>query len=133
MRYMLDTDICIYILKRKPESVYHHLKKIQPENIVISTITYAELMHGIEKSTQKKKNLNLLNDFLTHLEILDWDTTAAEYYGQLRNTLETQGTPIGNMDLMIAAHAKSIHAKLITNNLKHFNKVPHLKVETWVS
>lgn len=132
MKIMLDTDTCIYILKKKPESVVHKLSKIPMENICISSITYAELVHGVEKSEQKRKNLDVLTHFLKHLEILDWGTDAADYYGQIRAALEEQGTPIGNMDLMIAAHACSIHAKLITNNLKHFSRVPHLKCETWV-
>lgn len=132
MKIMLDTDTCIYILKKKPENVIHKLSKIPMENICISSITYAELVHGVEKSLQKRKNLEVLTHFLKHLEILEWGQDAAQYYGQIRVVLETQGTLIGNMDLMIAAHARSIHAKLITNNLKHFSRVPHLKCETWV-
>lgn len=132
MKIMLDTDTCIYILKKKPENVIHKLSKIPMENICISSITYAELVHGVEKSLQKRKNLEVLTHFLKHLEILEWGQDAAQYYGQIRVVLETQGTLIGNMDLMIAAHARSIHAKLITNNLKHFSRVPHLKCEAWV-
>jgi tRNA(fMet)-specific endonuclease VapC len=131
MIYLLDTDICIYILKKKPETVYQRLEKIPIENIHISVVTQAELLYGAEKSTQKLKNMIVLADFFAYVSILPWTSEAASSYGHLRAALEKKGTPIGNLDLMIVAHALSYKAKLITNNQKHFEKVPHLKFETW--
>lgn len=132
MIYLLDTDICIYIINKKPATVHQRLRKISIDLIHISVITHAELLYGVEKSTHHTKNTTLLSDFLAHVSILPWTSEVATTYAQLRASLEKKGTPIGNLDMMIAAHALSLKAKLITNNQKHFEKVPHLKFETWV-
>lgn len=132
MRYMLDTNICIYIIKHKPESVYRRLMKIQPEDVCISSITYSELSYGVEKSEQKDRNRLALTLLLSNIEILEFDTAAAEEYGNIRARLEKTGTPIGSLDMLIAAHAKASGCTLVTNNLKEFSRVEGLKAENRV-
>lgn len=132
MRYMLDTNICIYIVKHKPESVYRRLMKIRPEDVCISSITYSELSYGVEKSEQKDRNRLALTLMLSNIEILEFDTAAAEEYGNIRARLEKSGTPIGSLDMLIAAHAKASGCTLVTNNLKEFSRVEGLKAENWV-
>lgn len=131
MRYMLDTNICIYIIKHKPESVYRRLMKIRPEDVCISSITYSELSYGVEKSEQKDRNRLALTLMLSNIEILEFDTAAAEEYGNIRARLEKTGTPIGSLDMLIAAHAKASGCTLVTNNLKEFSRVEGLKAENW--
>ena len=129
MRYMLDTNICIYIIKHKPESVYRRLMKIRPEDVCISSITYSELSYGVEKSEQKDRNRLALTLMLSNIEILEFDTAAAEEYGNIRARLEKTGTLIGSLDMLIAAHAKASGCTLVTNNLKEFPRVEGLKAE----
>lgn len=129
---MLDTDICSYILREKPLSVLQHFMTTDPDKLCISVITEAELRYGIARSQSKKVNRKVVEDFLDRLLILEWDSDAASSYGELRATLEAKGKPIGNMDLMIAAHALSINATIVTNNVRHFQIVPKLKVQRWV-
>lgn len=129
---MLDTDICSYVLREKPQSVLQQFIKIDPHNICISVITEAELRYGVARSQSKKINRKVVEDFLDRLLIMEWDSDAAMAYGELRATLEAKGKPIGNMDLMIAAHALSLGATVVTNNLKHFQVVPKLKVQRWL-
>ena len=132
MRYMLDTNICIYIIKHKPESVYKRLKKIRPEDVCISSITYSELSYGVEKSEQTDRNRLALTLMLSNIDILEYDAVAAEEYGDIRARLEKEGTPIGSLDMLIAAHAKASGCTLVTNNQKEFSRVEGLKVENWV-
>ncbi|MFD2532979.1 type II toxin-antitoxin system tRNA(fMet)-specific endonuclease VapC [Gracilimonas halophila] len=133
MEYMLDTNICIYIIKRKPEAVFNRFKELTPGKVGISSITLAEMQYGIGKSSKPDQNQEALNQFLLPLEILDFDTKAAIEYGKIRSALEKKGTPIGSLDTLIAAHAKSVGAILVTNNMKEFNRVPGLSTENWVS
>ena len=128
MRYMLDTNICIYIIKNKPESVIKELKRHDPKEICISAITYAELIHGVEKSMAVDKNRLALTLLLSNIEVLDFDINAANNYGKIRTYLEKQGTPIGPLDMMIAAHAQSLGYSILTNNIKEFFRVPNLGV-----
>ena len=132
MRYMLDTNICIYSIKHKPESVFRRLQEHDPSEICISSVTYAELVHGVEKSQAVEKNRLALALLLANLEILDFDTLAAEAYGKIRADLEKGGTPIGPLDMMIAGHAKSLDYCIVTNNTKEFSRVRGLKLENWV-
>lgn len=131
MRYMLDTNICIYSIKHKPEQVFLRLQEHEPEDICISSVTYAELVHGVEKSQAIEKNRLALALLLANIEILNFDANAAESYGKIRADLEKQGTPIGPLDMMIAGHAKSLGYTVVTNNTKEFNRVPGLKLENW--
>ncbi|MCH9698524.1 MAG: type II toxin-antitoxin system VapC family toxin [Gammaproteobacteria bacterium] len=130
-RYMLDTDMCSYIIKQHPVSVLLHFQKLSMEQICISIISYAELMYGVERSSSKRINRPIIENFLRHLDVVEWGIAAADQYSVIRAELESKGNPIGAMDMLISAHAKSIKAVLVTNNQKHFTKVNGLKVENW--
>lgn len=130
--YMLDTDICSYIIKQRPISVLEKFEAISVTQISISVVTYAELIYGVERSSSTKINLPIVKDFVSCLTVLPWNREAAESYGKLRAFLEQKGTPIGNMDLLIAAHALSHKRIIVTNNTRHFDKIPQLPVENWV-
>ena len=132
MMYMLDTNICIYIIKQKPKSVIDKLKKMKNANICISSITYSELLYGAEKSSNIAKNLLALTLFLSNIEILSYDESASIDYGIIRSKLEKQGKIIGPLDMLIAAHAKSLNITLVSNNLKEFERVDGLRLENWV-
>ncbi len=132
MRYMLDTNICRYVIKHKPESVFRKLKKIKPEDVCISSITYAELAYGVEKSARPERNRLALSMMLSSIEIVAFDDTAAADYGEIRASLEKGGTPIGSLDMLIAAHARSAGCTLVTNNTKEFCRVEGLKLANWV-
>ncbi len=131
MRYMLDTNICIYVIKTKPEKVFQKLQTIHPEDVCISSVTYAELVHGVEKSIAVEKNRLALSMLLANMEILDFDAVAANCYGKIRADLEKKGTPIGPLDMMIAGHAQSLGYTIVTNNVKEFSRVAALKIENW--
>lgn len=131
MRYMLDTNICIYAIKHKPEQVFICLQEHEPSEVCISSVTYAELVHGVEKSNAKEKNRVALALLLANIEIMDFDSMAAESYGRIRADLENAGTPIGPLDMLIAGHAKSLGYTLVTNNTREFERVKELKIENW--
>jgi tRNA(fMet)-specific endonuclease VapC len=131
MRYMLDTNICIYVIKHKPEKVFQKLQEVDPSDVCISFVTYAELIHGVEKSAAVDKNRLALSILLANIEILDFDVNAADGYGKIRADLEKNGTPIGPLDMMIAGHARSLDYTLVTNNVKEFKRVSGLKIENW--
>ena len=131
MTYMLDTNICIYAIKNKPEQVLRQLHAHLDDGMCISSITLAELAHGVRKSLYPDKNEEALLQFLSILDILDFDDLAAMEYGKICAYLQRQGTPIGTMDMLIAAHAKSEEMVLVTNNLREFQCVPQLKLENW--
>lgn len=132
MMYMLDTNICIYIIKHKPKSVIDRFKKLNNASIYISSITYSELLYGAEKSANVAKNLLALTMFLSNIEILPYDESASIDYGFIRAKLEKNGMTIGPLDMLIAAHAKSLNITLVSNNLKEFKRVDGLKLENWV-
>ena len=132
MRYMLDTNICIYVIKHKLVTVFQKLQNINPEDVCISSVTYAELVHGVEKSAAVEKNRLALSMLLANMEILDFDVDAADCYGKIRAALEKKGTPIGPLDMMIAAHAQSLGYTVVTNNVKEFSRVSALRIENWV-
>ena len=132
MRYMLDTNICIYLIKKKPESVLKNLNLHMDEGIAISVITLAELKHGVEASQYPEKNAIALNQFLSIVDILPFDDDAAAEYGKICATLRRQGTPIGVMDMLIAAHAKAKRLILVSNNVKEFARVEGLELKNWV-
>jgi tRNA(fMet)-specific endonuclease VapC len=129
--YMLDTDICSYIIKERPLQVLEHFKQVEMEQLCISAVTYAELIYGVEHSSSKKVNRVVIEDFVLHLTIVPWGEEAAEHYGSIRAYLQAEGKIIGSMDMMIAAHARSQKMTLVTNNDKHFKRVPKLTVENW--
>lgn len=130
MKYMLDTNICIYAMKKNMPLLQKLLAK-DPADMCISSIALSELLFGIEKSKKKESNKQILLSFLSNLTILNYDENAALEYATLRNNLENSGTPIGAMDMLIAAHALSKNLVLITNNEKEFQRVQGLKIENW--
>ena len=132
MEYILDTNICIYIIKRKPVGVFEKFKSLPMGSLGISSITLAELQYGIMKSSNPEKNREALEMFLTPLEIIDFDYNAATEYGKIRAALEQKGTPIGPLDTLIASHVKSLDLTLVTNNEKEFERVAGLKIENWI-
>ncbi len=131
--YMLDTNICIYVLKNHSDELRHKFKAIK--DICISSITYGELCFGIENgnSNLKEERWRQLDIFTQRLLIDPLDENAGKHYGSIRAQLKKDGTPIGNNDLLIAAHARSINAVLVTNNVREFNRVPNLVVENWIA
>ena len=133
MRYMLDTNICIYIIKKKPAKVVDRLCALSISEVGISSITLAELEYGVAKSARPERNRDALIGFLTPLEIEAFGNEGAACYGALRAGLEKTGKPIGAMDLLIAAHALSLGAVLVTNNTREFERVPGLAMENWAA
>jgi tRNA(fMet)-specific endonuclease VapC len=133
LRYLLDTNICIYIAKEKPLSVLKKFEKLEVGEVGMSIITYGELLFGAQKSHHPKKAQLLLQELVSLIPPLPMAVQAAKYYGDVRSKLEKQGKPIGNNDLWIAAHALTLELVLITNNVKEFSRVPHLKLENWVT
>jgi tRNA(fMet)-specific endonuclease VapC len=133
IEYMLDTNTCIYIIKRKPQNVIERFKQTDISQIGISSVTLSELFYGVSKSSKPEQNRMALSQFVAPLKILPYDDEAAQYYGDLRAGLEKQGTPIGSLDMLIAAHVISLNSVLITNNEKEFIRIPNLKLDNWVA
>lgn len=131
MKFMLDTNTCIYIIKQKPPKVLKHFKAYSVGDIGISSITLAELRFGVAKSQHIQKNQEALDAFILPLEIADFDEKAAKAYGEIRAALEKTGNPIGSMDMLIGAHAVSLGITLVTNNIKEFRQIKHLKIADW--
>lgn len=131
VKYLLDTNIVIYVIKRRPIDVLSTFN-LHATRMAISVITLSELMHGVEKSSQPEKNLRVVEDFCSRLDVLDYTPKAAQHYGAIRAQLEKIGQPIGVNDLHIAAHARSEGLILVTNNEREFNKVPGLQLENWI-
>ena len=133
MQFLLDTNICIYIIKQKPPEVLQRFNTYQVGDIGISSITVAELQFGVQKSQFPTKNQQALSQFLLPLTIIDFERAAAIVYGNIRAKLEKQGTPIGSLYTLIAAHALSLQVILVTNNIKEFSRVPNLKIDNWAN
>jgi len=131
MEYLLDTNICIYIIKRKPLKVLERFNNLTLGALGVSSITVAELQYGIMKSSNPEKNQEALDKFLIPLEILDFDFKATIEYGKIRAELEKKGMPIGPLDTLIASHALSLDLTLVTNNEKEFERISELKIENW--
>lgn len=132
MKLMLDTNICIAIIKQKPKDILKRFSAYQVGDICISSVTLAELRYGVSKSQYQEKNQVALNEFILPLEVASFDEAAALYYGMLRATLEKQGKPIGSLDTMIGAHALSLNVTLVTNNTREFDRVAGLKLLDWI-
>jgi len=131
IKYMLDTNICIYIIKHKPQNVIERFRQTKVSEIGVSSITLSELEYGVMKSTNREQNKLALTQFIAPIEIMSYDDAAAQHYGKIRADLERQGTPIGSLDMLIAAHALSLNSVLITNNESEFKRVLNLKIENW--
>jgi tRNA(fMet)-specific endonuclease VapC len=133
MTYLLDTNICIYIIKKKPIEVFEKFKEIAPGDIGISSITLAELQYGVTKSSSIQKNQDALNKFIVPLKVFSFDYNATFHYGNIRTYLQKSGIVIGSLDMLIAAHALSLSSILVTNNVKEFERVPDLEIENWTN
>ncbi len=133
MKLMLDTNICIYIIKQQPVAVLKRFLEYQIGDIGISSITLSELRYGVAKSTHQDKNTKALDEFITPLEVVSFDEEAARIYGDIRADLEKAGTPIGAMDMLIAAHAVSLGIPLVTNNTREFVRIPTLTIIDWIA
>jgi tRNA(fMet)-specific endonuclease VapC len=131
LKYMLDTNIAIYVIKRRPAEVLETFNR-HASQLCISSITLAELMHGVEKSDKPDQILRHVEDFVSRLFVPEYGNKAAAHYGDIRAVLERKGTPIGVNDLHIAGHARSEGLTLVTNNLKEFERVQGLRLENWV-
>jgi tRNA(fMet)-specific endonuclease VapC len=131
MKYMMDTNICIYLIKQKPPKVLKHFQAHAVGDIGISSVTLAELRYGVAKSRHVEKNREALDEFILPLEIADFDEKAAESYGKLLASRAKDGKPIGSMDMLIGAHALSLGVTLITNNTREFKQIRNLKVTDW--
>ena len=132
MNYLLDTNTCIYIINKKPPSAIKRIRTKRPEEVAISTITIAELEYGVARSQFPDRNRVALLEFLLPFTILEFDQSAATYYGIIRSSLDSLGKPIGSMDMLLAAQARSCNLILVTNNEKEFQRVEGLHTENWV-
>lgn len=132
MKYMLDTNICIYLIKKHPQILLNKFTELAIDDVCISVITKAELDYGVYKSSYVEKNQHALRNFLAPLEIMPLNDEVAERYGFIRTYIEKKGLTIGSLDLFIAAHAVCLDLILVTNNLKEFTRVPNLKTENWI-
>lgn len=133
MKYLLDTDGCIELIRRRPTRILSRLTKLQPGDVGLSSITVAELWFGVAKSADPAKNRHALEGFLEPFEIVPFDESAAKEYGEIRAALEKAGTPIGSMDLLIGAHAHSLGATLITANIREFRRIRGLRTANWLA
>ena len=133
MTYLLDTNICIYLLNNRYPQLNQKLASMELDEVVLSSIVVSELRYGAENSSRKEENHETLNFFLSAFEVLDYNSKAADAYGRVRSSLKVAGTPIGAVDTFIAAHAVSENLTLVTNNVNQFEHVPDLKLENWIN
>ena len=130
LRYLLDTNICIYVIKERPRLMLESFNR-HAGRMAISAITLSELLHGVEKSAAPERNLDVVENFCSRIDLLSYGPKASLHYGQIRTALERRGTPIGVNDLHIAAHARSEGLTLVSNNLREFERVEGLLLENW--
>lgn len=133
MQFLLDTNICIYIIKRKPQKVFERFQSLNPSDIGISSITVAELEYGAYKSQRLEQNRAALNQFILPLEIVPFDEKSTQTYGNIRAELERKGIIIGAMDLLIASQAKALGLILVTNNIDEFSRIENLTIQNWTT
>ncbi|NMF63171.1 VapC toxin family PIN domain ribonuclease [Brasilonema octagenarum UFV-E1] len=132
MRFLLDTNMCIYIIKRKPPKVFEKFQTLDIFDVAISSITVAELEYGVYKSQRREQNQAALTQFLIPLEIIPFDASTTQTYGRIRADLERQGIVVGSMDMLIASQAISLGLILVTNNVRELSRIPGLVLENWV-
>lgn len=131
MKFLLDTNICVFVIRQKSLVVAQRFRQVPTGDLAISVVTLAELRYGADKSLQPNKNHSALNSFLAPLEVVDFDSAAADQYGKIRSDLERRGLPIGALDTLIAAHALSLGIRLVTNNTREFSRIVGLMLEDW--
>ena len=132
LRYLLDTDIVIYLVHRRAEAIAAHFARLRPIEVAISCVAFGELRYGAEKSVKRDASIVMLDQFAKRISVLPLDSSVSAEYGRIRVVLEAQGTPLGNNDMWVAAHALATRLILVTNNEREFRRVPDLKVENWV-
>ena len=128
---MLDTDVSSYIIKNRSAALQARMERLARTDLCVSVITRAELIFGVERVRHLRYGRPIVEQFLRRVAVLAWDESAADHYGVVRSQLEAMGQPIGELDTLIAAHALAVNAVLVTNNLRHFSRVPGLKIEHW--
>jgi len=133
MKYFLDTNICIYVMNKRPAAIIAKFSEFPPQEIAISVIVVSELQYGVAKSSRPQRNQQLLDAFLRPFQIVPYDKAAAHAYGTIRATFEKKGQPIGQEDLLIAAHALAADLTLVTNNEAEFRRIPDLRIENWAA
>jgi tRNA(fMet)-specific endonuclease VapC len=131
LRYMLDTDICSYVMKRSPDALLRRLQKVPVSDVCVSVVTKSELLFGVEVSPRRQQDEAALNAFLNYVEVLDFPDNASLHYAQIRAQLKKSGKMIGANDLFIAAHARSLGLTLVTHNTQEFRRVHRLAIEDW--
>lgn len=131
--YMLDTDTCAFILRRSSPTLLERIQAVPLQQQSVSVITLAELLYGVQLSSKKKANRAAVDVLMRHLAVMEWSREAAEHYAEIRADLKKKGQLIGSNDLLIAAHARSLGAVVVTNNVKDFDRVKGLKVENWTA
>ena len=130
--YMLDTNTCVHLIKNRTKALYDRMSILPVESVATSSIVVAELWYGVALSRKKRQNETALKDFLNYVNVLDWPNGAGPVYGSIRRHLKEEGTPIGCMDLLIAAHALFLGAIVVTDNTREFERVPGLHLENWI-
>jgi tRNA(fMet)-specific endonuclease VapC len=130
--YMLDTDTCAFILRRTSDALLARIQSVPLKQQTVSVVTYAELLYGVQVSTKKKSNQEAVDNLIRHLTVFEWNLDAAKHYAVIRAALKKKGTMIGSNDLLIASHAVSIGATVVTNNTKDFGRIAGLKIENWL-
>jgi tRNA(fMet)-specific endonuclease VapC len=133
LRYILDTDICSYVMKRSHDALLRHLQKVPVSDVCVSVVTKCELLYGVEVSPRRQQDEAALNAFLNYVEVLDFPDNASSHYAQIRAQLKKSGKMIGANDLFIAAHARSLGLTLVTHNTQEFRRVHKLAIEDWTS
>jgi tRNA(fMet)-specific endonuclease VapC len=131
LRYMLDSDICSYVMKRSHDALLRRLQKLPVSDVCVSVVTKSELLYGVEVSPRRQRDEAALNAFLNYVEVLDFPDNAASHYAQIRGQLKKSGKMIGANDLFIAAHARSLGLTLVTHNTQEFRRVNRLAIEDW--
>ena len=131
LRYMLDTNICIYVIKNRPEGLRERFNRLA-DQLCISAVTLAEIIYGAEKSARQIENIKVVEQFAARLDVLPFGERAATHYGQIRADLERAGRPIGLHDMMIGGHARSEGLTLVSNNLREFQRIEGLRIDNWV-
>ena len=131
LRYMLDTDICSYVMKRSHDALLRRLQKVPVSDVCVSVVTKSELLYGVEVSPRRQQDEAALNDFLNYVEVLDFPDSASSHYARIRAQLKKSGKMIGANDLFIAAHARSLGLTLVTHNTQEFRRVHRLAIEDW--
>lgn len=131
MRFMLDTNICVELIRKRSPKLLRKLKKLRPDDVCISSVTLSELEYGVAKSEAPEKNKLALAEFMTPITVASYDDKVAAHYGRIRTELEVRGKPIGPLDTMIAAHALALGLALVTSNEREFRRIPSLNVENW--